>query len=141
MYGAPGKGLAATYVDRKSRKLKAGLLSSRNAEETSNVTKRLLSDVPVHSISLDNGAEFAKFREIEQALHTEVYFAEPHKPWQRGTNENTNDILRFFFPKGCDFHSVTDEQLQKVVDLINNRPRKCLGWRTPNEVFFEIAFT
>ncbi|MBQ4625066.1 MAG: IS30 family transposase, partial [Clostridia bacterium] len=57
-----------------------------------------------------------------------------HKPWQRGTNENTNDIIRFFFPKGFDFRSVTHEDIQFVESLINNRPRKCLGWNTPAEI-------
>lgn len=87
------------------------------------------------SISLDNGSEFSEFHELEKSLDTLVYFAEPHKPWQRGTNENTNDILRFFFPKGYDFRNLSDKELQEVVDLINNRPRKCLGWKTPKEVF------
>ena len=72
---------------------------------------------------------------LEEELKTEVYFAEPHKPWQRGTNENTNDMLRFFFPKGFDFRTITQEDVDFVVDLLNNRPRKCLGWRTPAEVF------
>ncbi|MCD8126909.1 MAG: IS30 family transposase [Clostridiales bacterium] len=89
------------------------------------------------SVSLDNGAEFAEFHLLEEHLETLVYFAEPHKPWQRGTNENTNDLVRFFFPKGFDFKTVTAKDLQEVEDLINNRPRKCLGWRTPNEVFFQ----
>ena len=65
--------------------------------------------------------------------------AEPHKPWQRGTNENTNGLLRFFFPKGYDFRSLSQAQLDVVVDLLNDRPRKCLGWKTPREVFVALA--
>ena len=99
----------------------------------------LLNDKPVKSISLDNGSEFSEFKILEQNLKTEVYFAEPHKPWQRGTNENTNDILRFFFPKGYDFHSLDNEILQNIVLSINLRPKKCLGWRSPFEVFFGVA--
>ena len=63
------------------------------------------------------------------------YFAEPHKPWQRRLNENTNDLLRSFFPKGFDFLSISQDVVDKVVKLINNRLRKCLGWRSPTEVF------
>ena len=135
VYGGVGKGLLVTLVDRKSRFLRMGLLSSRSAEGTRKVMEKLLSGLPVESISLDNGSEFAEFRELEKNLHTLVYFAEPHKPWQRGTNENTNDIIRFFFPKGFDFRTVTDEDVQYVEDLINNRPRKCLGWKSPAEFF------
>lgn len=101
------------------------------------VIEKLLKGLPVKSISLDNGSEFSEFRKLEENLSTLVYFAEPHKPWQRGTNENTNDIVRFFFPKGFDFGTVTDENIQEVEDLINNRPRKCLGWKTPAEVLLE----
>lgn len=117
--------------------MRIGLLKCRNAEETRSVIERLLQDLPVESISLDNGSEFAQFHEIEKSLNTLVYFAEPHKPWQRGTNENTNDMIRFFFPKGFNFTSVTDEDVQVVEDLLNNRPRKCLGGKTPAEVFYE----
>ena len=95
----------------------------------------MLHGLPVNSISLDNGSEFAEFRALEEALHTTVYFAEPHKPWQRGTNENTNDLFRFFFPKEFNSLSITQEIVNQVVNLINNRPRKCLGWRSPAEVF------
>lgn len=137
LYGGIGKGLLTTMVDRKSRCLRLGNLANRDAEKTKNAITKSLKGLPVNSISLDNGVEFAKFRELEQELNTLVYFAEPHKPWQRGTNENTNGILRFFFPKGYDFRTVTDEEIQIVENIINNRPRKCLGWKTPAEVFFE----
>ena len=137
VYGGVGKGLLVTLVDRKSRHLKMGLLATRTAEGTRKVIEQLLYGLPVKSISLDNGSEFSEFRKLEEHLHTLVYFAEPHKPWQRGTNENTNDVVRFFFPKGFDFRTVTDEDIQFVEDLINNRPRKCLGWKTPAEILAE----
>ena len=135
VYGGVGKGLLVTLVDRRSRLVRMGLLTSRSAEETRKVMEQLLSGLPVHSVSLDNGAEFSAFRALEKTLQAEVYFAEPHKPWQRGTNENTNDLIRFFFPKGCDFRAVSHDQVQLVEALLNNRPRKCLGWNTPLEVF------
>ena len=71
-------------------------LQSRNAVLTKDTICKMLHGLPVNSISLDNGSEFAEFRALEEKLHTTVYFAEPHKPWQRGTNENTNDLFRFF---------------------------------------------
>ena len=135
VYGGVGKGLLVTLVDRKSRYLRMGLLTSRTADGTRAVIEQLLHGLPVKSISLDNGSEFSEFRKLEKHLHTLVYFAEPHKPWQRGTNENTNDIVRFFFPKGFDFRTVTDETVQLVAYLINHRPRKCLGWMSPAEIF------
>ena len=137
VYGGVGKGLIVSLVDRKSRYLRIGLLTKRSAAETRLVIEKLLRGLPIKSISLDNGSEFSEFRKLEEHLSTLVYFAEPHKPWQRGTNENTNDIVRFFFPKGFDFRTVTDEDIQLVEDLINNRPRKCLGWKTPAEVLAE----
>ena len=137
VYGGVGKGLVVSLVDRKSRLLRMGLLKSRTAEGTRLVIEKLLQGLPVKSVSLDNGSEFSEFRKLEESLSTLVYFAEPHKPWQRGTNENTNDIVRFFFPKGFDFRTVTDRDIQFVEDLINNRPRKCLGWKTPAEIWEE----
>ena len=139
IYGGVGKGLLVSLVDRKSRFLRIGLLEKREAAETRKVIEKLLSGLPVTSISLDNGSEFSEFRMIENNLKTCVFFAEPHKPWQRGTNENTNDIVRFFFPKGFDFRNVSDEDIQIVEDIINNRPRKCLGWKTPAEFFKECV--
>lgn len=143
VYGGVGKGLLVTQVDRKSRFLCAALLPKREAVLTRKTIVKMLKGLPVKSISLDNGSEFSDFHELERQLHTQAFFAEPHKPWQRGTNENTNDILRFFFPKGFDFHSITQDEVDFVVDLLNNRPRKCLGWHTPAEIFFEnrVALT
>ena len=137
VYGGIGKGFLVSLVDRKSRYLRIGLLKTRAAEDTRLVVEKLLNGLPIKSISLDNGSEFAEFRELEENLNTLVYFADPHSPWQRGTNENTNDIIRFFFPKGFDFRTVTDEDVQLVENLINNRPKKCLDWKTPAEVFYE----
>lgn len=137
VYGGIGKGLLVTLADRKSRYLRMGLLRSRNASDTRAVIKKLLDGLPVESISLDNGSEFSEFRKLEEDLSTLVYFAEPHKPWQRGTNENMNDLVRFFFPKGFDFRTVTEEDIRFVEYLINNRPRKCLGWKTPAEIFLK----
>ena len=139
IYGGVGKGLLVTLVDRNSRYLQAGILKSRDRNETKAVMISLLSHLPVESISLDNGSEFSEFHAIEKALDTLIYFAQPHKPWQRGTNENTNGLLRFFFPKGFDFLSLSPEALTAAVNLLNHRPRKCLGWRTPHEVFFSAV--
>ena len=139
VYGGVGKGLLVTLVDRKSRFLCAALLEKRDSKLTRQCIVQQLLNLPVRSINLDNGSEFAEFRELERNLNTQVYFAEPHKPWQRGTNENTNDILRFFFPKGFDFHKITQQDVDEVVALINTRPRKCLGYRSPAEVFGEYC--
>ena len=128
--GAPGKGALLTQVDRKSRFLRVALLPCLDSSVTKDAVVSLLSGYPVESISFDNGSEFARFHEMEEQLHTLVYFAEPHKPWQRGTN----DLLRFFFPKGFDFRTVSQEDVDLVADLINHRPRKCLGWLSPAEV-------
>ena len=92
------------------------------------------------SISREVRRNCAKIRRSAKAtMLTIITIAEPHKPWQRGTNENTNDILRFFFPKGFDFRTISQAQLDSVVDLINNRPRKCLGWKSPAEIFVALT--
>ena len=137
--GKIGTGLITSLVDRKSRFLIAGKVSSKHAAEQYDRVVSLLEHEPVKSISFDNGSEFALHRKIEQKLSTLVYFAEPHKPWQRGTNENTNDLLRFFFPRGSDFSKIKQSDVDKVVLLLNNRPRKCLGWKTPAEVYSSVA--
>lgn len=139
VYGGIGKGLLVSLVDRKTRFLCVGIIQSRSSSQTREAIASLLENKPVCSLSLDNGSEFSEFKTLEETLQAPIYFAEPHKPWQRGTNENTNDILRFFFPKGYNFHSLDNEVLQSIVLSINLRPRKCLGWLSPFEAFFGVA--
>ena len=134
--GGVGKGRIVTFVDRKTRFLCAALVPNKKPDETLAAALKALDGMPVQSVSLDNGSEFASFRELEKQLNAPVFFAQPHAPWQRGSNENTNGILRFFFPKGCDFLSISDADLQEIVDLLNSRPRKCLGWKSPAQLFF-----
>ena len=110
MAGKIGTGLITTVVDRKSRYLLAKKIETKTSAEQLETIVSLLENHPVKSLSFDNGVEFAAHREIEQQLATKVYFAEPHKPWQRGTNENTNDILRFSFRK--------DQTLQKLPKMM-----------------------
>lgn len=133
--GGRGKGFAVTLVDRKTGFLCGRVIQSKDAATTRQAILDALDGLPVHSLSLDNGSEFAEFHELEQQLGAPVFFAEPHKPWQRGTNENTNDLLRFFFPKGCDFRNVSQDDFNNVVALINSRPRKRFNWIAPVDLF------
>lgn len=134
--GGKGKGAIVTLVDRKSRFLCSYKVPSLHQDEIQKAILIALKGKPVLSISLDNGSEFSRFREMEKKLKAPFFFADLHAPWQRGSNENMNDLLRFFFPKGYDFRAVSRPYLQFVVSLLNSRPRKCLGWKTPEEVFF-----
>lgn len=136
----PGKGGLVTVVERRSRYVKMALISDKQAATVEQALyEALCGNVPVESITFDNGSEFANFRSIEKTLETTVYFADTHSPWQRGANENVNGLIRFFFPKGTDFTRVPALKVLRVMDLINNRPRKCLGWLSPNE--FLLCFT
>lgn len=133
--GAVGKGCIVTFVDRKSRKLLSAVSKDMSSKSVYDAILRAFKGIHPKSITLDNGSEFALFKQLEKALDTTVYFADPHSPWQRGSNENINDCLRFFFPKGFDFRTLSDEQLNKVVDIINSRPRLCLNLFSPNRIF------
>ena len=129
----------ATHVERKSRYLLSGKMKDKGAGSMNKTTKRLFRKIPKskrQTITVDNGKEFAGFKEMEKIVGLRCYFADPYSSWQRGTNENTNGLLRQFFPKGTDFKKVSDVELDKAVALINNRPRKCLNYRTPNEVLW-----
>ena len=92
----------------------------------------------VHTLTYDNGKEFAYHMEIAKVLKADDYFAHPYHSWERGLNENTNGLIRQYLPKGTDFNKLTDKQVLEIMDKLNNRPRKCLGYKTPNQVFFGI---
>jgi len=123
-------------VDRKSRFLLCRKLERVGSKEVEAAMIKALQGEALHTITPDRGREFQLHGKVTTELGVEFYFPPPHQPWQRGTNENTNGLLREYFPKGYDFNKLTDEDLQKVVDLLNHRPRKCLSYRTPWEVYF-----
>ncbi len=138
--GAKGSGHISTHVERKSRYLIAGKLINKTAKATAKAATSAFRRIPKalrHTLTLDNGKEFARFQDIEKGTGLKVYFADPYSAWQRGTNENTNGLLRRYFPKGMDFKTVTQKILAEAVKKLNHRPRKCLGYRTPHEVFQE----
>jgi len=140
--GRRGSGAIATHVERKSRYLIASRLPDRRAE-TFNLDALLtyqgLPEALRQTLTLDNGKEFSRFKELENGTGIKVFFADAYAAWQRGTNENTNGLLRYYFPKGTDFRRISETKLTKAVARLNNRPRKCLGYRTPHEVFSEAC--
>jgi len=141
--GRHGTGVVLTLVDRRSRFLAASKLAYKDSGEIAASMIKIMSQIPCHTITLDNGKEFAKHEKISQELCVPIYFAHPHSPWERGTNENTNKLLRQFLPKGSSFRTLTDDKLNYYVNLLNERPRKCLGFKTPKEVLYEnrnVAF-
>lgn len=128
----------ATQVERKSRFLVVLRPSTNGARERANLITNKFSSFPAQarrSITFDNGLEFAEHQRVTAALGTKVYFAKPYASWQRGSNEHVNGILRRYLPRTTDLDVLTDKELQNIVDQINDRPRKLLGYRTPNEVF------
>ena len=140
MQGSKGSGGLATLVERSSGGLLAAKLPDGSADEMSYACIALLSEAPhkVHTITSDNGSEFHGHAGIARALGAEFYFADPHSPWQRGCNENANGLLRQYFPKGIDFRRVSQTEVDEAVEKINNRPRKRLGWKSPNQVLYGI---
>ena len=136
--GEDKKSALLTHVERKSGYLIANRLERALAEATRIITVEEFSKLPKkkrYTITYDNGSEFAEHQTTEDRLKIAVYFAYPYHSWERGTNENTNGLLRQFFPKGTDFTKISILDLQKAVNLINNRPRKRLKYHTPKEVF------
>ncbi|MGQ7244862.1 IS30 family transposase [Salinicola sp. V024] len=126
-----------TLVERRSGYLLAARLPRITATGAAKTMVRLLSPRrgAVYTITLDNGSEFAEHREVAKAVSAKTYFCDPYCSYQRGTNENTNGLIRQYFPKGTDFRKVTDSPLRRVVTKLNDRPRKRLGYRTPAQVF------
>ncbi len=135
--GRKSTGLIATHIERKSGYLIAAKLPGKQAAPLAQLTIAAFKILPKRlrkTMTYDNGTEFAQFKKIEKATGFAVYFAKPYSPWQRGCNENANGLLRQYFPKGCDLRNVDQSQVNDAVNSLNTRPRKRLGYRTPNEV-------
>jgi IS30 family transposase len=132
-----GTRAVATFVERFSKYLHGVLVADRGAPEFLQAARHAFKSVPVPlrlTLTHDNGSEICCHKQITDDLHIMVYCARPFHSWERGLNEHTNGLLRDFFPKGTDFGRVSPEELAQAVDLINNRPRRSLNFRTPKEV-------
>jgi transposase, IS30 family len=136
--GTNHKGALITIVDRKTKATKIALIPSRDSEIVANKIQVMLKDWKfAKTMTSDNGKEFAQHKAIAKKCKIDFYFAEPYKSWQRGLNENTNGLIRQFIGKKLDFIYLTDKYIQFVEDNLNNRPRKTLGFYTPNEVLLQ----
>lgn len=138
VHGKDNSGAIATHAERKSGYFLGGKLEQNNGISFKESTIKSFEKIPKKkrlSCTMDNGPETSEFELIEQQLKMTVYFAWPYHSWERGTNENTNGLLRQYFPKGTRFDTVTQEDVDRAVKLLNNRPRKRLKYLTPYEVF------
>jgi len=136
--GAGQQGHIVTLVDRRSRMLRCNKVKTKHAEGVARAVIEALEDMPISwakTITFDNGTEFARHEQMAEVLPVDIYFAAPYAAYQRGTNENTNGLIRRYLPKGTSFNNLTDQHLRQIEEDINNRPRKILGYRTPYEVF------
>ena len=137
-----GKGALLTMAERVSRYTIIAKLDEKTSSQTNLALSFALSKYPkglVKSTTYDNGLEFAGHKEVNNVINMTSYFCEPYHSWEKGTIENRNGVIRYYFPKGTDFSKITEEQIKYVQDKINNRPMKLLGFRTPKEVHDEMV--
>jgi IS30 family transposase len=143
LLGRRGQSAIATLVERQTRLvLLVRLPKGRSADAVKNALMIAVKSLPVNlrrSLTWDRGKEMAAHVPFTIASGVQVYFCDPHSPWQRGTNENTNGLLRQYFPKATDFSVVTQAQLTKVAVELNGRPRQTLDWQTPSEAFARVV--
>ena len=141
--GRAGKSAIATLVERRTRYvLLAALPGGRTAPEVRDALVEAVTTLPAslrRSLTWDRGHEMAEHQRFTVDTGVAVYFCDPHSPWQRGTNENTNGLLRQYLPRSVDLREVTQEQLDAIADELNGRPRQTLDWRSPSEVFAEAV--
>ncbi|OGT89947.1 MAG: transcriptional regulator, partial [Gammaproteobacteria bacterium RIFOXYA12_FULL_61_12] len=135
--GAGNQSAVGTLVERKSRYLLLVKLDGADAASVLEGFTRRMRTLPAatrKTLTYDQGKEMARHPELAQRLNIKVYFADPHSPWQRPTNENTNGLIREYLPKGMDLSDVSQRQLTQIATALNTRPRKCLNFLTPEEV-------
>ncbi len=133
----PGRACILSLVERKTGYVVLGQLRARTTAEVNRRATQLIRAQrhPVHTITADNGTEFHDYPAIERATGTRFYFATPHHAWERGTNENTNGLLRQYLPKRRSMASLTQDDCERIAGTLNRRPRKRLGYRTPEECY------
>ena len=139
--GKERKSAIGTLVERTTRTTILVPLKAKDATTVRKAFARTVKRLPKEarlSLTHDRGKEMAEHELFTKETEVQVYFADPYSPWQRGTNENTNGLIRQFFPKGTDFSLVSVRELKRVQRLLNERPRETLGWRTPQEAFIKL---
>ena len=141
MLGKHGTGAIVTLLERKSRFFLIQKVDSKSAQDVAEATINLLKPYKdhVHTITADNGREFANHEAISEALETEFYFAHPYSSWERGANENANGLLRQYVRKGSNIRELGDDVISLAMARINFRPKKCLGFRQPAVIFKEMC--
>lgn len=138
--GAANRSSVGTLVERKTRFVLLGRMEGNGAEAALAGFTRQMRRLPAflrRSLTYDRGLEMACHPELARRLKIDIWFCDPYSPWQRGSNENTNGLLRQFLPKGSDLSQYSQRDLDCIAKLMNDRPRKTLGWRTPAEAFAE----
>lgn len=136
--GAGNRSAVGTLVERKSRYVVLARMRDSGAEAALEAFTRHFRCVPAcvrKTLTYDQGKEMARHKDLARRLRIRVYFADPHSPWQRPSNENANGLIREYLPKGRDLSGVSQAELNRIAKLLNNRPRKCLDFETPAEVF------
>lgn len=136
-----GGAVIASMVERKSR---LTVLSKSPDKTTKSVMGGIIKEMEtlsglIETITFDNGKEFSSHADLTNQFGADIFFARPYHSWERGLNENTNGLVRQYFPKGVPFDNIDEEEIQNVADKLNSRPRKCLGYKTPYEVFKKLA--
>jgi IS30 family transposase len=130
----------ATFAERKTRYYVAVPMENRTASSMKQAIQHVFSEIPTQGMktaTVDRGKEFSCYQDVYDELGINIYFADPYSAWQRGTNENSNGLLREFFPKGTCFDDIPKSKIKYAIQLINHRPRKCLGWKSAHEAFME----
>ena len=132
------KACVVTLTERATGYLRIGKLPNRTTKALNRRVIELIQNTgaPFRTITADNGTEFHGYPKIEEATHTTVYFARPHHPWERGTNENTNGLIRQYLPKGQSMANLTQRQCDAIAHKLNTRPRKRLGYDNPQQRIF-----
>ena len=139
--GAGNRSAIGTLVERTTRLVFLVKLKNKDAASVRRAFTREMKSLPpqlARSLTYDQGKEMSEHKLFTKNTKIKVYFAHPHSPWERGTNENTNGLIRDYFPHGTDFSTVTKHKLKSVQQLLNERPRKTLGWITPAEAFNKL---
>ena len=138
--GKTGKACLVTLTDRKSRFLLCTRIEKKNSLFVRDAMIKLLEGQPLESVTPDRGKEFSRHKEVSNVFNSiQFYCPLPAHPWDRGTNENTNGLLREYFPKTEDLSLMSGQYIKDKIDVLNKRPRKCLGWKSPYEIYYNVV--